>query len=407
MSDNNQYAFLPPGVRAQVEKAQAFLQQQQEQMKQQQTVAIQQPPVAAISIPPIAALTAPFTIETPKDTVVVNNPSAVQQQQSNIQQPQPEQPSPLPTEQQPAAQPVQTPQQIQSYEQQYKTLQGKYAKEVVEVHARNKVLQDELRRLTDEFYAERQKHIVNNQQKPQEPTQTTAPAANLGLPPEAMSSLKDLGEEFSPVIETINRSAQETEALKQQIIAANQSIEALRLERQKEQFLNSVNATVAARGGDVTKMTHNPNFQTWMNEYVPGGRYTRLELFADAESRMDANGVVRFFIEYLDSLPNNFNTSPNQNVFVQDTPAPQPAQVTPQPQPVSAQPEQIMRNIQPPATVFYPATTSPPKPTYTRAMIQNFYSEKAKRLWHGKEAQANAIEADMIAAALEGRVFRR
>jgi len=184
----------------------------------------------------------------------------------------------------------------------------------------------------------------------------------------------------------------------------------LRLDRQREQFFNSVNATVAARGGDVTKMTHNPDFQIWMNDYVPGGRYTRLQLFEDAELRMDANGVVRFFTEYLDSLPNNFNPSPNQNVFVQDTPAPQPVQVTPQPQPVppqpvSVQPEQIMSNIQPPATVFYPATTSPPKPTYTRAMIQNFYSEKAKRLWHGKEAQANAIEADMIAAAAEGRVI--
>lgn len=42
--------------------------------------------------------------------------------------------------------------------------------------------------------------------------------------------------------------------------------------------------------------------------------------------------------------------------------------------------------------------------TYTRAEISSFYDQKRRGKWAGKEAEARALEADMLAASASGRV---
>jgi hypothetical protein len=350
-------SHLPTGIREQVERANALLQQQPQNTA---------PAVAHTQVQE----------EANRDTVVQGVTFA--QTQS----------TPLP----------ETSSSAQSdFKAQYQTLQGKYNKEVVDVQARNRILNDELRRLTDELYAERQQ---NETLQKQLNGKKEVPATTESIPQQVIDSLKEYGEEFVPVVDTINRSIKETNDLKQQITSANKDIELLRKEKQIEQYNNTLSNAVAEKGYQIQTMIADPEFKKWINDYMTGSRYTRLELLQDAESRMDANGVARFFTEYIESRQpnlNNTNAGSQQEII-------QPSSITP---PMSSRPVPLSpgANIQPPVTQpNYPTTDNTLKPRYTNQSIKDFYVSKARNAWRGREAEAEAIERDIIAA--EGRIVR-
>jgi hypothetical protein len=100
------------------------------------------------------------------------------------------------------------------------------------------------------------------------------------------------------------------------------------------------------------------------------------------------------------------------NGFLAENPggtAPQP--VTPQPPAPPApqaprQPQVPIQSLVAPgrAPVQTPVTPAPQKPVYTRKEISEFYAAKNRGFYRGREAEAAGHEAEIIAAANEGRI---
>lgn len=135
-----------------------------------------------------------------------------------------------------------------------------------------------------------------------------------------------------------------------------------------------------------------PAFLAWLAQPEPWSGIKRQDLLLNAFSGQNAPLVIKYFQGYLDEA-----AATGQR---------------PQPTPTTV-PAAAAAGKVPLETYAAPGRAAPPlsapapagqKAQYTRAQISQFFTEKAAGKWRGRDADAQAIEADIFRAGPEGRV---
>jgi uncharacterized protein YnzC (UPF0291/DUF896 family) len=156
------------------------------------------------------------------------------------------------------------------------------------------------------------------------------------------------------------REAEEAEAHKQ-----------AEADRQRSQFLEDFKARLKSQVPEFDKVDNDPGFNAWIQEIDPITQRSRTELLSGATWNGDVGRAASFYKEYVDQT----RSDPRENLV--------------QPQPAGE-------------------STSMPlnegKKIWTRAEISHFYNHTKPQLNKRDPARAAAIDADIIAAAGEGRV---
>lgn len=226
-------------------------------------------------------------------------------------------------------------------------------------------------------------------QSPQPEGQTPAPFQRLITPEEENDYGVDLisvtkraaREELAPEVETL---AQRLERLEGRVngvgtvIAQNET-------RTVWQMLNE------GVGPHWNEINHHPAFHAWLDQSDLYSGDSRRALLMDAFDRHDGRRVLNIFQGFLreangtpqtaqpHSDPSPANGNGYGKVPLETFAAPGRARSEPQP-------------------------LAPEKPIYSRAQIERFYGDRRKGMWRGREADADALEADIFRAQHEGRI---
>jgi hypothetical protein len=234
-------------------------------------------------------------------------------------------------------------------EHRYKVLQGKYNSEVPRLAAENKDLKSKLQDI------ELQLETLKNTK-----------------PPEPLVKPEEIEEYGEGLIDVARRIAREEVAVKQaEIDALKARIESLSnvtTQKVESDFYKSLTAMVP----DWEQVNQDANFLAWLDEYDELTGETRQSLLSKAERLRDAERTAKFFTAYKkasSSWAAKATDSLDQQVVPPTNKAP---------------------------------NTPPSKKYWTRGEVADFYA----RMRRGavSDADAIAIEADIMAAQVEGRI---
>jgi len=241
-----------------------------------------------------------------------------------------------------------TPAPGDDWEHRFKVLQGKYNSEVPRFAQENKDLKSRLESLESEM------------------TQLKA------TPPEPLVKQEEIDEYGEGLIDVARRIAQEELAKKQSEIDALKSqinqISTATTNTAKNDFFKSLNALVP----DWEQINADQSFLTWLDELDELTGETRQSLLSKAEQARDASRVSNFFTSF--KKASSSWAANSQSALEQ--------QVVP---PTNKAPD-----------------TPPSKKVWTRGEISEFYDRVRKGAV--SDADAIAIEADITAASIEGRI---
>jgi hypothetical protein len=242
----------------------------------------------------------------------------------------------------------QTPAQGEDWEHRFKVLQGKYNSEVPRFAEQVKELTKRLDGLEQE----------NQQLK--------------AKPPEPLVSQQEVDEYGEGLIDVARRIAREELAAKDAEINAlkrqMQDIGEATTKTVSNDFFRSLTAIIP----DWEALNVDPNFIKWLEEVDELTGQTKQVLLSQAEQSRDASRVAKFFTSYKRTA-SSWAANANQSLESQVVPATNKA-----------------------------ADTPPSKRMWTRAEISEFYNRMRKG--EVSDADAIAIEADITAASIEGRV---
>jgi len=228
------------------------------------------------------------------------------------------------------------------------------------------------------------------EQRRQPPPETPAPSPHQRLvTPEEE---EDYGEELLAVMGKRARDevAGEINALKEEIRGLKGQLGQVGT-RVAQRDTNDLFAELHRQIPGWIDQNSDPEFIGWLQQAEPFSGIRRHDLLTKAFELQDAPRVIKFFQGYLDEAaatgqrppttltPSSVNPT-NGKVPLETFAAPGRAA----PAPASAPPGQ--------------------KPTYTRAQIAQFFTDKAAGKWRGREAEAAQHEADIFRAGPEGRV---
>lgn len=275
-------------------------------------------------------------------------------------------PQPPPT---PAPAPVEDP-----WKHRFETLQGKYQAEVPRLHA-------EIRQLRSDI------ETLRTAPRPQPPAPVT--------PIEETADFKALVEEYGEkaakamvgMTQSVAQRTSET-TVRQHVEPVAQSVQSVS-HSVEEQGRVSLHTQIAQQAGaDWELVNSTPEFTAWTFAHVDrlsGETYNAL--LNQAYRSGDASRVAVFFNDYKASLA--------------PPPQPQPSP-TPAPAPVSGQAAMVA----PPrrSTSTQDATDTQPGRVWAQSEIDGFYKDWTNGKYRGREAEAKAIEADVMKAVLENRV---
>ncbi len=179
-------------------------------------------------------------------------------------------------------------------------------------------------------------------------------------------------------------------------------IEALKTENQNlkkqvtTQAQKDVKAQLRAAVPDWVAVNNSPQFQAWLNlPNIYTGQVKRQMLNA-AYQAADAPRVVAFFKDFLMEVAATGQTlqTPQAEQQVVSAPAPRQAAVDLGTFAAPGRAKPASGDSQVPAD----------KPFITRSQIKQFYDDKRRGVYAGREAQAAQFEADLTVAQREGRV---
>jgi acyl transferase domain-containing protein len=265
-------------------------------------------------------------------------------------QPEPEpQPPAVETPAPPAVQNDSPPPQEDSWEHRFKVLQGKYNSEVPRFASENKDLKNRLQLLEEQI------DEMKN-----------------AKPPELLVKPEEIEQYGEGLIDVARRVAREELASKDAVISKLQneinSIKSVTTNVVSDNFFKSLTELVP----DWEALNANDNFLKWLDEVDELTGETRQSLLSKAESQRDPVRAAKFFNMFKktsQSWAANSNTSLEQQIV-------------------------------PP--VNQPSSSPPSKKIWTRGEISDFYD----RVRRGSisDTDAIAIEADITAATIEGRI---
>lgn len=325
--------FIPAGVRRAAERANALAAEY----------------VAANAEPPVEPTPEPAPTPEPTNTTVVTDPPA------------------------PPAEPV------VDWQQRYRTLQGKYDREVPALRGDVNTLRSQVETLTAQLEA-----------------------AKTVTPPPAPSKVPDADvETYGEDLVTATRRwaraevAGELEALRAQLAEVKQTTTTVQQETaqtrattQLQTMLTQLDAHPEI-GKTWRQVNDDPAFMTWLEQVDPFTGGPRMGLLRDAFGRSDVHRTAAFFKAYA-----------QEHTALQPPPAVEP----PTPQPGTGRP--TLETFASPGRGTGQAPSGAPadKRIWTQASIAAFYRDRTHGKYQDRQAESVRLEQDLISAAAEGRI---
>lgn len=266
------------------------------------------------------------------------------------------------------------------WEQRFNTLQGKYNTEINQ-------LQTELRVLRDLGYDRR--NPPQEQIPPPAAQPMPAPAPAYEIPQEDVESFghelisasqRWAAAQYQPVLNQLNERLQRVEQ-------GNQQLNVLSVTQRCEQELDRM------LGADWRQVNTQPDFLNWLAQIDPFSGRTRQSMINEAYGAGDANRTAYFFQAY-------------QREHTAVTPAPTGTLQARQGESPPAAQQPLLDLVAPGRAQTAPlqAPGAPTRRMWTRDEIAAFYRSKQRGMWRGREAEAERIEADLVAAQNDGRL---
>lgn len=289
-----------------------------------------------------------------------------QQQQQEQQQPQPEQPPPVPPED-------------ESWQHRYRTLQGKYDSELPSLRAQVQ----QLEHLIATMHSAPPLQPAPAEPQPELPAISEEDYAAYG-PDFVDSSRRWAQAEIAPVRQELQQQIADLQARQQQLAAE-------RLQSRVEAELEA-DPELAGRWRAIDR---DQRFHNWLAEPDPFSGAQRLQILRQAFAGGDAVRTGRFFKAYLAE-----QTAPAY------TPGP-PLQTPP----VTGNGHYGAGQVDL-AAYASPGRTSNATPgigaqtqrIWSNREIAAFYHDRLRGRFKGREAEANALDEDIVAAGREGRI---
>ncbi len=359
-------ARLPRAVEEQGKRAEELLKQ----------LTAQNPPAAA----PDPGITPPA----PQDPPVTPAPATPAPAAPPAEPPAAPAPGPAPAAPPPPACP-----DCAKWEQKYKVLQGKYDAEVPRLIYRTSYLENQIADLKGQIEAAKAAPAL-----PAPPD----PATTGSVPPQSATNLVGFSEAlktsndeaiknfrenfpdvFAPIAKIFDDFGGQVLKRAEDRIAA---IEKTSTETKQGAFVRALNE---AHADWQTVCQADPNWPVWLNRPDRYGRKA-LDVLKDAQARLDAQVVVNLLTDFKKEMgpppaPTPSTPASSQAAFV--TPPSGPSQG--------------------PAAATAPAQVE----AVSRSEINQFYSEKARGKYRGREKEADAIEAKIHAAMAAGMVVEK
>lgn len=280
---------------------------------------------------------------------------------------EPPAPAPPPEPQAPPAPQV-------DWEQKYRSLQGMYERDVVQVRTQAQDLDRELKEL--------------KAQKAEPPP--PPPKAEPEIPAVPQKDVEAFGEDLIDLIERRARVIadartaslqQELADLKAQTVSVTEQVTNVtqaQVGDAKAKFFTSLSEKVP----NWSTVNQDPVFHAWCASTCPYTGQPWQESINAAAADLDAERAATLFKTFLATQPT--------------IPVPQPP--APQTDPT------LTAQIEPGQTRTTPPTTPPTEKVWTSAEVNDFYKRLALGEYRGKEAEAQRIEAEIDRAAAEGRL---
>lgn len=292
----------------------------------------------------------------------------------------------LPAEQeqppQRSPEPPQSPVQGDDWQNRYRTLQGKYDHEIPQLR----------------LHIQHLEGLIATMQAP--PARDLAPSPEVEIPEEDYTTY---GPDFVDSTRRWARAEVQRDLARQQ-----QQIDELKSYASQttgDRTRDKVRAELSRDpeiGQFWEQMDADPAFNAWLGDFDPFSGRLRLEMLREAYAGGDAVRTGRFFKAFL-----------NEHTDILRAPAAPPDQT---PYPVTrpsngghygngAAPMDLSAYAAPGrASNATPGPGAPDRRIWTNRDIQAFYAGRLKGRYRGREAEADRLERDILAAAQEGRV---
>ena len=284
----------------------------------------------------------------------------------NTSQEPPAAPAPAPVEP-----PKADPSEVEQWKHKFNTLQGKYNAEVPRLQAELKTYKDTLNETTARLEA-----LVK--------AQATDPATKLvtekdveAFGPELLDIIKRQATEVAERMTTTKMTAleQENARLKAQIDGVTT--------RQVSNDRAAYTQTLTQLVPDWVPLNTDEGFLGWIEAADPLSGRPIKELLLDAYNQFDANRTAHIFNSYKATR----------------SPAPAPA-----PTPQNSTQRQLERQVAPGNSKSSVAPVAAEPRSFTSAEVEAFYRAVSKGEYKGRETEAARVEAEIDAAAQEGRI---
>lgn len=285
-----------------------------------------------------------------------------------------------------------TPEQSTDWEHRYRSLKGKHDAELTRLKSENDRLTRALEGLTGE---------VSNLQgvlASMQATRTSAPAAPVAdeIPEDfriTAQEREDFGEELLTVAAKAAREklSPEIATLKAEIARLNSQISGVQGYVQQD-ARTALFETLNREVPDWGNLNNDPGFLSWLRQVDPYSGDIRQKMLDAALEVNNSARVVAFFRGYLrEQAAVAPSASPPQGSGTAATAPQKPSLET------LAAPGRASGGTG-------VASPSGDKPIYSQADIARFYSDVMKGRFKGRDAEKARIEADIVAAAREGRL---
>ena len=266
------------------------------------------------------------------------------------------------------------------WEQRYSTLQGKYNTEIAE-------LRGQVRSLENLIGSMRTAPPADPSPPPSPTFASMPPGSGMKIPEE---DIEAYGEDL---IKGTQRWAEAHYApVVQQLETRIRQLEGNTHRIETRSAAQSVEQALDRAVPDWQTVNVDPGFITWLGQIDPFSGNTRKSMITDAHTRGDAARTIAFFQAFK-----------NEQTLVDPPRGTQLGQTGGSSPPADRLPlEELAAPGRGPTTP--PAPGAPDRRIWTGAEITQFYRRKGRGEWRGREADADRIEADIIAAGREGRV---
>jgi hypothetical protein len=268
------------------------------------------------------------------------------------------------------------------WEQRYNTLQGKYNTELPELRGQIRSLET----------------MIANMQVPRTREQTfeqpSAPQPRPQVPAIREIPTEDVEAYGQDLINGVQRwSTTAVAPMMQEFERRLLAVEGGNMQLQSYTAQKSVDNALARAIPDWDEVNHDPNFILWLDQTDMFSGRKRKQMIDEAYNAGDALRTIAFFRAYK-----------NEQTMVSPTPGTQPVQTGENP--ADRLPLADLAVPGRGRSVSSPAPGAPERRIWTAADVNAFYRQKQQGRWAGREAEADRIERDIIAAPAEGR-FRQ